>query len=105
MNSAPWIILFSPLLAAAVIVIATQPFKKLSSYVSVAAVAVSLLFALTVFGSPDQDVSFPDCPPEARIYISLVMAFVWSILFGVVLDRSAPRDMLLAVLQHSLKIS
>src|SRR6201987_2668890 len=58
MNSAPWIILFAPLVAAAVIAVATQPFKKLSSYVSVAAVAVSLLFALTVFGSPDQDVSF-----------------------------------------------
>src|SRR6201994_1363317 len=58
MNSAPWIILFSPLLAAAVIVIATQPLKKLSSYLSVAAVAISFLFSLTLFGSPDQDVSF-----------------------------------------------
>src|SRR5246127_5016002 len=58
MNSAPWIILFAPLVAAAVIAVATQPFKKLSSYLSVGAVAVSLLFALTVFGSPDQDVSF-----------------------------------------------
>src|ERR1700747_2790721 len=58
MNSAPWIILFSPLLAAAVIVIATQPLKKFSSYLSVAAVAISFLFSLTLFGSPDQDVSF-----------------------------------------------
>ena len=58
MNSAPWIILFAPLVAAAVIAVATQPFKKLSSYLSVGAVGVSLLFALTVFGSPDQDVSF-----------------------------------------------
>jgi NADH-quinone oxidoreductase subunit L len=58
MNSAPWIILFSPLLAAAVIAIATQPFKKLSSYLSVAAVAVSFFFSLLVFGSSDQDVSF-----------------------------------------------
>src|SRR6201984_2456031 len=58
MNSAPWIILFSPLLAAAVIVIATQPLKKLSSYLSVAAVAISFLFSLSLFGSPDQDVSF-----------------------------------------------
>src|ERR1700752_1291276 len=58
MNSAPWIILFAPLVAASVIAVATQPFKKLSSYVSVAAVAVSLLFSLTLFGSPDQDVSF-----------------------------------------------
>src|ERR1700730_784490 len=57
MNSAPWIILFAPLLAAAVIAIATHPFKKLSSYLSVAAVAVSFFFSLLVFGSPDQDVS------------------------------------------------
>jgi NADH-quinone oxidoreductase subunit L len=58
MNSAPWIILFAPLVAAAAIVIATQPFKKLSSYLSVAAVAVSFVFSLAVFGSPNQDVSF-----------------------------------------------
>src|SRR6201981_4001342 len=58
MNPAPWIILFSPLLAAAVIVIATQPLKKLSSYVSVAAGAFSLLFALMVFCRPYTDVSF-----------------------------------------------
>src|ERR1700739_2135363 len=58
MNSAPWIILFSPLLAAAVIVIATQPLKKFSSYLSVAAVAISFLFSLTLFGSPDQELSF-----------------------------------------------
>ena len=58
MNSAPWIILFSPLLAAAVIAIAIQPLKKLSSYLSVAAVAVSFVFSLTVFGGSNQDVSF-----------------------------------------------
>ncbi|HEX4200143.1 MAG TPA: proton-conducting transporter membrane subunit, partial [Chthoniobacterales bacterium] len=58
MNSAPWIILFAPLLAAVVIAIATQPFKKVSSYISVAAVAISFLFSLIVFGSSDQDVSF-----------------------------------------------
>ena len=59
MNPAPWIILFAPLLAAAAIVIATQPLKKLSSYLSVAAVAVSFVFSLVVFGtSGQQDVSF-----------------------------------------------
>jgi NADH-quinone oxidoreductase subunit L len=58
MNSAPWTILFAPLLAAAAIVIATQPLKKLSSYLSVAAVAVSFVFSLSVFGGPNQDVSF-----------------------------------------------
>ncbi|MFZ0503439.1 MAG: proton-conducting transporter membrane subunit, partial [Chthoniobacterales bacterium] len=58
MNSAPWIILFAPLVAAAGIAIATQPFKKLSSYLSVAAVAVSFVFSLVVFASPNQDASF-----------------------------------------------
>src|SRR5580700_3860327 len=58
MNSAPWIILFAPLFAAAAIAIATQPFKKVSSYLSVAAVAVSFVFSLVVFASPNQDASF-----------------------------------------------
>src|SRR3984957_14961040 len=58
MNPAPWIILFAPLVAAAAIAIATQPFKKISSYLSVAAVAISFFFSLAVFGGSNQDVSF-----------------------------------------------
>src|SRR5580700_7333569 len=58
MNSAPWIILFAPLVAAAAIAIAIQPFKKISSYLSVAAVAISFFFSLAVFGGSNQDVSF-----------------------------------------------
>jgi NADH-quinone oxidoreductase subunit L len=58
MNPAPWIILFAPLVAAAAIAIAIQPFKKISSYLSVAAVAVSFCFSLAVFGGSNQDVSF-----------------------------------------------
>ncbi|MBV9276279.1 MAG: NADH-quinone oxidoreductase subunit L [Verrucomicrobia bacterium] len=54
----PWIILFSPLIAAAAIAVVTNPFKKLSSYLSVAAVAISFLFSLLVFAGPNQDVSF-----------------------------------------------
>jgi NADH-quinone oxidoreductase subunit L len=57
MNSAPWIILFSPLVAAAVIVVITQPFRKASSYLSVAAVAISFLASLAVFAGPDQNAS------------------------------------------------
>ena len=57
-NSAPWIILFSPLLAAALITVATHPFRKASSYLSVAAVAISFLVSLTVFAGPNQDASF-----------------------------------------------
>src|SRR3977135_2616562 len=56
-NPAPWIILFSPLIAAALITVATQPFRKASSYLSVAAVAISFLFSLTVFAGPHQNVS------------------------------------------------
>jgi NADH-quinone oxidoreductase subunit L len=49
MNSAPWIILFSPFIAAAIIVLATEKFKKISSYISVAAVAVSFVLSVLVF--------------------------------------------------------
>src|SRR5258708_37820925 len=58
MTPARWIVLFAPLLVVAVIAIAAQALKKLSSYLSVAAVAVSFFFSLLVFGSSDQDVSF-----------------------------------------------
>ena len=53
MNPAPWIIIFSPFVAAVVIAIGTNRFKRLSSFLSVAAVAISFLFALTVFFGPD----------------------------------------------------
>jgi NADH-quinone oxidoreductase subunit L len=58
MNSAPWIILFSPFVAAVVIAIGTNRFKQLSSFLSVAAVAISFVFALTVFFGPDGGASF-----------------------------------------------
>src|ERR1700737_4755536 len=58
MNSAPWIILFSPLVAAALITIATHPFRKASSYLSVAAVALSFVVSLTVFAGPNQSAGF-----------------------------------------------
>jgi NADH-quinone oxidoreductase subunit L len=57
-NPAPWIILFSPLIAAALITVVTQPFRKASSYLSVAAVAISFLFSLTVFAGPHQNAGF-----------------------------------------------
>ena len=41
MNSSPWIILFAPFVSAAVIALVTERSKKLSSYISVAAVAIS----------------------------------------------------------------
>jgi NADH-quinone oxidoreductase subunit L len=57
MNSSPWIILFSPFIAAVVIAFITERAKKLSSYISVAAIAISFVFSLGVFFG--QDVSDP----------------------------------------------
>ncbi|MBV9488371.1 MAG: NADH-quinone oxidoreductase subunit L [Verrucomicrobia bacterium] len=54
MNAAVWILLFAPLVAAVAITLFTRPLPKLSSYLSVAAVAVSFLIALGVFAGPDQ---------------------------------------------------
>jgi NADH-quinone oxidoreductase subunit L len=53
MNVAPWIILFAPLASAFVIVLITERAKKLSSYISVAAIAISFVFSLGVFAGPD----------------------------------------------------
>ena len=43
MNSSPWIILFAPFISAIVIVLITERAKKLSSYISVAAIAISFI--------------------------------------------------------------
>ena len=53
MNSVPWIVLFTPLLAAIVITLITQPARKLSSYLSVAAIGVSFIGSLILFAGPD----------------------------------------------------
>jgi NADH-quinone oxidoreductase subunit L len=58
MNAAPWIILFSPLVALFIIVLVTERSKKLSSYISVAAIAISFIFSLGVFAGPDGSDSF-----------------------------------------------
>ena len=58
MNFSPWIILFAPFVSAVVIVLFTERFKKLSSYISVAAVAVSFVFSVAVFFGPDGTASF-----------------------------------------------
>ncbi len=49
----PWIVLFAPLVSAAVIVLFTRPAKALSSYISVAAVAVSFVGSVMLFAGPD----------------------------------------------------
>ncbi|HYY27830.1 MAG TPA: NADH-quinone oxidoreductase subunit L [Chthoniobacterales bacterium] len=58
MNASPWIILLSPLVALFIIVLVTERAKKLSSYISVAAIAISFVFSLGVFVGPDGSASF-----------------------------------------------
>ena len=49
----PWIILFSPLISALLILFVTKSSRTLSSYISVAAVLVSFLTSVIVFLRPD----------------------------------------------------
>jgi NADH-quinone oxidoreductase subunit L len=58
MNFSPWIILFSPFVAVITTVLFTQKFRKLSSYISVAAVAISFVFSLAVFLGPGGSQNF-----------------------------------------------
>src|SRR6516164_11247102 len=58
MNFSPWVILFSPFAAVLITVLLTPNFRKLSSYISVAAVAISFVFSLAVFFGPDGSESF-----------------------------------------------
>src|ERR1700693_6039021 len=58
MNFSPWIILFAPFVSALVIALVTERSKKLSSYISVAAVALSFVFSLGVFFSQDGSAGF-----------------------------------------------
>jgi NADH-quinone oxidoreductase subunit L len=53
MNCSPWIVLFSPFVAVFITVLVTPKFGKLSSYISVAAVAISFIFSLAIFFGPD----------------------------------------------------
>ncbi len=54
----PWIVLLAPLVSAALIVLFTKPAKALSSYLSVAAVAVSFVCSVILFAGPDFTVQF-----------------------------------------------
>jgi len=58
MNFSPWVILFSPFAAVLITVLLTPNFRKLSSYISVAAVAISFIFSLAVFFGPDGSEGF-----------------------------------------------
>src|SRR3982750_2972427 len=51
--SLPWLLLLTPLISAAVITLFTQRFRGLSSFISVAAVLVSLVCSWLVFLQPN----------------------------------------------------
>jgi len=57
MNLSPWIILFAPFVSAVVIALVTERSKKLSSYISVAAIAISFVLSLGVFFGADGSAS------------------------------------------------
>ena len=58
-HSLPWIVLFSPLVSALVILLLTRRQRSLSAYVSVAAVAVSFLASCALLGTPNHNPHFP----------------------------------------------
>src|SRR6266481_8979102 len=58
MNFSPWIVLFSPFASVIVTLLVTQKFRKLSSYISVAAVAISFIFSLAIFFGPNGSKGF-----------------------------------------------
>jgi NADH-quinone oxidoreductase subunit L len=58
MNFSPWVVLYSPFVAMIVTVLVTQKFRKLSSYISVTAVAISFIFSLAIFFGPNGSEGF-----------------------------------------------
>lgn len=58
MSSLPWIVLFSPLAAALVILLFTRRSPALSSAVSIAAVSIAFLGSLALFAGGDRHVQF-----------------------------------------------
>ena len=54
----PWIILFSPLLAALAILLATRRYRQLSAYLSVAAVVIAFTGSCLLFAGPDRHLQF-----------------------------------------------
>ncbi len=86
-SSLPWIILFAPLVSVAVIMLAARSSRALSSYISVAACAVSFAAALPlIFGHGDVNV----------VPIEWIRAGDFRITFGVTIDELS-RTMLFVV--------
>ncbi len=59
MTFLPWLILFTPLLSAAVITLVTRPNRHLSGLISVGAAAIAFIASCIVFAGADQIGQFP----------------------------------------------
>ena len=82
----PWIVLFTPLVSALLILLVTRSQRRLSAYISVLAVAIAFVGSLILFGQPDGDVQFRWMDFGPRLLIP----------FGAALDNLS-RTMLLIV--------
>jgi NADH-quinone oxidoreductase subunit L len=82
----PWIVLFTPLTSAILILLVTGRQRRLSAYLSVLAVAISFAGSLILFGQPDGDIQFRWIDFGPRLFVP----------FGAALDNLS-RTMLLIV--------
>ncbi len=54
----PWIVLFTPLVSALLILLVTRTQRRLSAYISILAVAIAFVGSVILFGQPDGNVQF-----------------------------------------------
>ena len=84
----PWIILFTPLLSAGLILFVTQGSRRVSGYISVAAVLVSFVASLIVFCMPD--------PTGPNQFLWLDLGAKFQVPMGMTIDQMS-KAMLLIV--------
>ena len=85
-HSLPWIILFSPLVSALLILLVTRGQRALSAYLSIAAVAVSFVASCILLGTANHNPHFPwiDLSPALLINFGVaVTALSKTMLFVV----------------------
>jgi NADH-quinone oxidoreductase subunit L len=75
----PWIVLFSPLIAALLILLVTGSQRRLSAYISILAVAIAFVGSLILFGQHDGDVQFRWIDFGPRLFVP----------FGAALDSTS----------------
>jgi NADH-quinone oxidoreductase subunit L len=75
MTSLPWILLLSPLISAALIVLFTQPFRGLSAAISITAVLVSFFSSCLLLAGPDSitRITWLDLGPAFQVPIGLAV--------------------------------